>query len=501
MNLAVLKVILILAAAGLAHASLLGRAERPLVMRKLLWLLPGLFMAGMLVPNIYVLIALLIALPPIISRTKGEAAAIWLIMLLSVPRISMKLQAGSMSLLDLDSHRCINIGFLIAVLLKPGPRAPLRGRMDLPVILFLMLQLFVDLRSISINEAIRNTLMDGMTIAVPYFALTRAIATTNDIRRMALALVFGAGVQSIMALFQVYEHWPTYEMINGHLGIKRMISQSSKMRAGMMRGNGSFLESTAFSWFLALAMTALVLSRDLYRSAAAWWAAIAVLWLGLAVAQSREGWMAAIIGILLANLYRGRAGYAAAIAGVIGMVGAALVVVAQNSERLSEAMGLSGGSAETLDYRQLLLARGLEEITQHPLMGRAPDVVVQALSDIRQGEGIVDFVNGYIYYGLVAGVIGVVAIIAVFLTIIVGTMRRQKIFRTHPDYLRAGGLAFAVAIFTMISTFTSGLSDQIVMFVFITVALSSAASGMASRRPGKTAIARNIPVTSGAYHI
>lgn len=483
MNFATLKIFLVLIAAVSIQAALLGREEKRFAIRKLAWLMPGLFLFAMLLPSIYALMIVLIALPAIVSRTKGEAAAVWLIMILSMPRLSFQLTAGSAYLFDFDAYRCINIGFLLAVMIKPGAKPPRRGRMDFPVILYLLLQAFVDLRSGSATDITRALVMDILSVGVPYFAFTRSIANSADIRRVVLALCFGAGVQAIMALFQVYQHWPTYEMINAHFNIARAISQASKMRAGLMRGNGPFPESTSFAWFLAFAMTGLLMSKDMFRSALHWRLAIGMILLGLISTQSREGWLAVALAVPLLDLYRGRTGRAAAAVGAFALAGLLLVGIAQGSDRLGESLGTSGGASSTVDYRQLLWQRGTEEIRRHPLLGRAPKAVLDALSDIRQGEGIIDFVNGYVYYGLVAGLVGVAALILMFLYTIAATLRKRRQFVTDPDYLRAGGLAFTVTIFTMITTFTSGFATQNAIFLFMATALSSAAGGMALRKP------------------
>lgn len=98
------------------------------------------------------------------------------------------------------------------------------------------------------------------------------------------------------------------------------------------------------------------------------------------------------------------------IVAVVALLGAASV-----SYKVATLAGFTDEGRGTIDYRKTLLTRGIEEVRKKPLLGDSPSNVIAKMSDLMQGEGIVDFVNGYLYTALVSGLIGLsVLVVALF---------------------------------------------------------------------------------------
>ena len=64
----------------------------------------------------------------------------------------------------------------------------------------------------------------------------------------------------------------------------------------------------------------------------------------------------------------------------------------------------------SVDYRQQLAERSWELIQSHPFLG--DPLVKTKMEDLRQGEGIIDFVNTYAEVTLFYGSIGLVVFLA-----------------------------------------------------------------------------------------
>ena len=74
--------------------------------------------------------------------------------------------------------------------------------------------------------------------------------------------------------------------------------------------------------------------------------------------------------------------------------------------------GKGGSSVDgSVDYRAQLWQRGLEEFRERPLLGDSYRDVVARMPDLIQGEGMVDFVNSYLYFALLVGLLGLVMFI------------------------------------------------------------------------------------------
>ncbi|HUD31037.1 MAG TPA: O-antigen ligase domain-containing protein, partial [Novosphingobium sp.] len=89
-----------------------------------------------------------------------------------------------------------------------------------------------------------------------------------------------------------------------------------------------------------------------------------------------------------------------------------VILVASSSPDLSESLGLSGQGSDTADYRRELLDRGSEEFWKNPLIGYSSAELEYRLNDMRQGEGIIDYVNVYLWFALVSGVLGAAVFVA-----------------------------------------------------------------------------------------
>jgi O-antigen ligase len=124
--------------------------------------------------------------------------------------------------------------------------------------------------------------------------------------------------------------------------------------------------------------------------------------LGILAPQSRGGMIGAVVVLLCYAFYRyGTAGLAKTVAFLTPLAAAYLLRASSKTAAVTDAQ-------DTADYRQQLFTRGMQEFWKSPIVGETMDRVTARMEDMRQGEGIIDFVNSYLYFGLALGAIGVV---------------------------------------------------------------------------------------------
>jgi O-antigen ligase len=132
-------------------------------------------------------------------------------------------------------------------------------------------------------------------------------------------------------------------------------------------------------------------------------------------------------------------------------------------------LGLNSSGVLNRDYRQDLFSRGMEEAYKHPLIGQSVPDVMASLIDLKQGEGIIDFVNTYLFILLTTGFIGLVAFVTAIFTSIIHLIMNNKFFKVYKiDLLSStSAIIFSISmmiIFTsLVGRTTSGLS----MFIAI----------------------------------
>jgi O-antigen ligase len=83
-----------------------------------------------------------------------------------------------------------------------------------------------------------------------------------------------------------------------------------------------------------------------------------------------------------------------------------LVALSPLGQKITSVIPFFGGHVDSgnIDYREKLWDRGWDYILQSPFLG--DQYVLLKMQDLRQGEGIIDFVNGYIAELLATGFIG-----------------------------------------------------------------------------------------------
>jgi hypothetical protein len=316
--------------------------------------------------------------------------------------------------------------------------------------------------------------------ALPYYLVSRSIKNIEDVRRIGLALTMVALLVSIVLLFEAYSFWPLYRGAYHHYGMEGDLGIGVKVRAGLMRTGGPFLESTSMAFALALCFFAALSMRHFFRSVSHHAAVICTLIVGLLAPQSRGAWIAVALGLIMIEVYRGRYSVIATRMTLIGGVVIGLIVAASGSQRLSELAGISGDALGTVSYRSLLFERGTQEFWKSPVFGQPPAQVYRNLSDLRQGEGLVDFVNTYLYVALVSGSVGLLIFIIGMLLPVVSLLNRRSYFRRADVDLRLPAFVFAgivVPIEMLAFTSFSG-RPAILYFMFLAMA-----AGMVRLRP------------------
>lgn len=494
-----LKVGPLLLFAGYAFTYLMAASDQRLFRERGIWMMPGLFYLALITPWLPLFLILLVGLLPVVARTRGEAVALFLIASAGLPALTLSVTAGSAFILQPSAFHAISLSLLIASFTCRGQGKVRWGWRDLPMAIFFVLTWIAQARGVNVTSFLRETLNVVLTLAVPYIGLRRSITGSAEIRLLMVSICFAAGVQSILALYEMVSFWPVYNTLFDHFDIPTDFSRWIKVRGGLMRAHGALPDSTSFGWFLAAALTALLASRRNFPSLLQWGVAALILALGLYAAGARVGLLAAGIGFVAIDLFRRN--YAAVFrSAILAAAGyAALYVVATVTGMFRNVVGLSEDGASTLEYRKQLLTRGLEEFWKHPIAGMPLADVKVALSDLEQGEHIIDFVNAYVYFGLTSGLFGVIAFVMMFLLAMVGAWRSRG-SSPLPDQAPAMQLAstcFAVSAFSMVTAFTSGFGGSPLVFYFGLLAGTAALPAMRQARPTRAPARPARPLVTG----
>ena len=465
-------IIMILSGAALASFRFcLARDMRVRMGWAPLMLALGLPCAAWLLPSIWLLLGVTLIAVPLVARKSGEVAAVYLFALLLLPGLDQTLSAGSLKLFEFGVHDALAVGAGLRLVMRPG-RARIARVLDVPLIALVLLLVVANARDTSVTNFLRVLINGGLDCALPYYVVSRSIRTVDDLKLCMVYLAAAAAVLSVILIYEARTSWPMYNVLYDHYRIPAQLMV--KARGGVLRAGGPFLESTSIAMVLASCILAAWLSRPAFRSTRYHFAVLALLLAGLTMPQSRGAWIGLFIGMFAADLYRRRIGNAARRMAVIGALGLGLVAVAPLSPYLSETLGLSGGSADTVDYRQRLFDRGIEEYLKSPVIGYSSPEILVHLADLRQGEGIVDFVNTYIYFMLISGSIGLVIFVGGFVYYLARLWRLRHGTRVGDPDADARALVFAGLVMPMEMLIFTSFGGRPEVFVFVMFAFAAA---------------------------
>lgn len=399
----------------MAASSLLCVVAMPV----LAWLLPKLSLTG-----VHLLHLTMCLWVPLFAGRRERTAPVWLFSMLLLPGLDMPVSLGSLKLFDFGVQDALAVGAAVAIRLRP-PGGPRRVASDGWVLALLLLLGICLSRETSATNFLRTTVNLGLDLGLPYYILSRGIADVAGQRTALRWLACGGIALSMILLFETWRSWPIYNELYGLYNVPMILLV--KARGGLLRAGGPFVEPTSIALVLAMCFAALSQLREDFRSRLKHVGLLAIAFLGVSAPQSRGAWIGLALAVVAMAAYRGRWWALLLNAGGIGLVLGFVFVTAKLSPGFAEMLGLSdGGASDTTTYRGELFEKGRQVFWLSPLVGHSMPSLNVLMAELRQGEGIIDFVNTYLWIALIGGAAGLAIFIGNFADPLVSLWRRRS---------------------------------------------------------------------------
>ena len=416
---------------------------------------------ALLCGNAYIFYLYLVAAVALTSRTRAELCATYLMMLPMTPALAQETGTGSIYLLPVSTILAMNLGALLGFFFTSPKRLPGRPSLDIAAVTLVALFVFIDSRNASITSFLRISIIFFVQLGVPYLVMSRGVSFRKDVDRILLRFAYAGTLCAVVAAFGTTRGWVLYQSFNQALHVPEAIGSATLyMRSGHLRTGGTMVDYTAAGIFLASVLVALPGLWAQFRRGWSTMVCVALLG-GLLATQSRGAWIATGVGMATIMIYRG---YLAA--GVVLLAAAAAVqaawakLLAPNS-KLAETFGTGGAGAQTAEYRRHLLASGLRQIASHPLFGQPPRQLAANMSDLTQGQHIVDFVNTHLYVAMTAGVPWFVLWLTIWIAPMVLAWRNRPVGRKR-NTIDLAEIPMAIILTTMVAlAFTSTIDRNL----------------------------------------
>ena len=426
-------------------------------------------------PHISIFHVFCFLLVPVLAKRTKNILPVYIISLLTLPFISEKFSLGGIYILDYSVAHSLNIGAFLSLILKSKDKNRSKIVTDIPFLLLISTLFFGVSRDTSITNILREFFNYALDIVLPYIIISRGIRNVQDARNALLSAAAAAIVLSFICTFEALKGWPFYRMVWQHYGIDLLSGANVKLRGGLLRAPGPYPEPLSLSFSLTMCVLAFASCRKCFRSRLWFLALCGIAFLGILAPQARGAWIGLLAALLVADIYRDRWRVLATRISILTMGGLLVIAAGTVNRQIADLAGMTDDGRSTLDYRQQLLDRGFEEVLANPIIGRPFPEVITSMADLTQGEGIVDFVNSYLYVALITGLIG----LGIFLSALVmqGTLIWKIKNKTLPTGMDRDHLTFAfsalIGSIIMLSSTSIGGRPLITLAIIMAFAGSS----------------------------
>lgn len=374
-------------------------------------------LAGFFLPNSAFFFIFVVFLMAITVRDRLDAICRYVLLVVMLPAPVWPLTVGGSWFMWLETKDALTLALPLICLAhrEPADRRPrLHGVTpeDWLALLLFAIMFFAE-RSSTGTAILRSLVTQGTTVLIPYLTLRRYARDARDFRVVVACLAVAAVVLSVYAVFEVRTGWSIFDSMTKHLGDSTSAWRNANQRGGRLRSSTTMSLPLMMAFFMVLGVGAIACSRDFLRNRGAYAAALALAMLGVLAPQSRGNLLCLAVAVLL--LFVAWRRYGLAFVGLIGATvgGGVLYVLAHSVAAIGAFFNIdpTRAAGEDYDYRQVLLRRGWQEALQHPFFGESTGRAIANMSDIKQGEGIVDMVNSYLSLLIASGAAGMVPLL------------------------------------------------------------------------------------------
>ena len=381
--------------------------------RRNVWL--ALTVVAFLSPSfwLYALFALFILLWA--GGRDDNPLALYVLVTFTVPSVSFYIPVPFVNqLFDLTQYRIMSLAILVPAVFRLQSANVTRSLRfpDVLLLAFLLLQVFLLMPYESFTNTMRRTFLFGIDTFIVFYAFSR-LADRDRIADVMACFWIGLAVMAPIAVFESLRGWLLYQGLSSVWGDPNVFA--FLLRGDSLRAQAGANHSINLGYHLALSLGLFLYLRERAASASLNWLIIITLAAGIIVTYSRGAWITAVLIALLFVASRPNAVRRLGGALVLSVCVLALMYVTPLKESVIDRLPFIGSAQQdTVDYRQQLAEVSWVLIKQNPLFG--DPFAYRHMESLRQGQGIIDIINGYIYTALFTGFAGLGLQVGVFLT-------------------------------------------------------------------------------------
>ncbi len=420
------------------------------------------------------LLALSLTLLIFSLKTSLSGLKLFFLLICAVPYFEKDIPGfGSMErVLALNHFKVLAALTLIPVVWRnrAGSKQTFRKSIDVMVLALFVLASLLIFRDTTLTDTMRQGLNLFLGMLLPYMAMSKAIGTSRELKRLMVAYLLPFMALSLLGVFEFWKWWHLYAPLNEIWDIEAAgygyTERYGRLRAYVSISGGPIV--FGYCIMIAIGFLLALWKHGISRLPAL--LLFGVLILGLMSSLSRGPWIG-VAAMLFAFIFMSPTGLKMArkYRGLILLVLPILSVYALTQFDLGNSFSTSESvyaneEDENVDYRRRLLEKSLIVIGRYPWFGSVYFRDELAGMGLLQGQGIVDVVNVYLGYALENGLVGLSLFSGIFLMIL---LKLYAVLRALPEteaeLEQVGRALLALLIGVLITIFTVSGVGQISM--------------------------------------
>jgi hypothetical protein len=428
-----------------------------------------------------------------LRAARSASPGAFFLLLFAVPIVNISIGGFGLvnSLLDINNPRLLALVLLLPMLFAvPKDAGARRGKFTAPDVLicsYVGLVAILELRDTEATNVLRVATTQTLDVLLPYFALSRAVRTSDDFRKAMLAIVIATLPFSLMAVFETVKSWRLYGAV-GYAWEPDHNFGSYLQRDGLLRSAVVASNPITLGLMFLTALGAFLVVRQSVRSKMIEKITFVLIVAGLLAALSRGPWVAAAVLTLVfisTGKNAGKVLIRSALVGVILLVPLSFTPV---GSRLMEFLPFVGTiDSNNVEYRQRLVDNSLVVLNRNLLFGNPNYMSAPEMQDLKQG-GMIDIVNSYVGVALNSGVAGLTLFVGFFVSVLMGLWRVRKLAARHSQELAISVRASLATLIAILLTIGTTSSVDFVAFIYWSIAGLSVALVRVVRREAVVAM-------------
>ena len=393
--------------------------------------------------------------------------ALYLLLLFVVPNDALSIPAPLINqLFNLDLHRILSLAILVPAIARRdsvlASRAPQARLASFLLVAFLLLQIV----SLMPYEYFTNTMRRTFLALIDTYVVFYAFCRLRDRERLAEAIAcfwLACAIMASIGIFESMKSWLLYTPLSASWGVPNDLSWL--FRGTSLRAQGASGHSINLGYHVALGIGMFSYLRSRSKiSRPREWLIWGLLLGGTLVSYSRGAWLTAFLVVMFFAALRPDAKRALRpLLGACGLLVAVMFFTPLKESVLERLPFVGSADQDTIEYRSQLAAVSWQLILQNPYFG--DPFVYLRMESLRQGQGIIDIVSGYLMTGLFNGLVGLFLLVSGFaLALIRGLQAMVRLRRSDADGARLGAMLITCLAATLV--FISTANYETTIFVF-----------------------------------